>query len=53
MNILYFLIRQKTILKPLPKAPESPRVSVLDEIIRDHDWYKPRDVKKERKEKPS
>jgi hypothetical protein len=50
MRFLRFLIVRRK-LNPLPKAPESPRVSVLDEIIRDRDWYRAKNLKTERQKK--
>jgi hypothetical protein len=50
-NILLLFRRKKLKWQPRPELPRE-RVSVLDRIVHD-DWYKPRNLKQERKEKPT
>jgi len=47
VKFLWFIFQWR---KPKEKPKRKP-VSALDEIVHDYNWYRPRNLKKERKEK--
>lgn len=46
---LLLILKKRFPWRPRPQLPRE-KVSVLDSIVNDKDWYQPKDLKKERRE---